>query len=154
MFRTNLAFCKSISHATLGTAAIEFGIAAPMLLILVVGGVEVGYSAYQAMQVQDAVEAGALYASQNGWDSAGITSAVLNATGLTGLAATPSPVQFCGCPNSSGVIAATCTSACADGNSPGQYVQINATLTRQSLILDSGLPLPAILTAQSIVRLQ
>jgi Flp pilus assembly protein TadG len=155
MFWTNL---KSIPHAVLGTAAVEFAIAAPVLLILVFGVAEIGYSGYQAMQVQDAVEAGALYVSKNGWSSSGITNAILNATdvpitGPTPLAATPAPAQFCGCPGTTGVTAASCASTCSGGNSPGHYVQINATLTRKSLIPNSGLPLPTAFTAQSIVRL-
>lgn len=146
---TNL---KSIPRAVLGTAAVEFAIAAPVLLILVFGAAEIGYSGYQAMQVQDAVEAGALYVSKHGWNSSGITTAVSNATDVTGLAVTPAPAQFCGCPGPTGVTAAGCSSTCSGGNSPGHYVQINATLTRKSLIPNSGLPLPTTFTAQSIVR--
>jgi Flp pilus assembly protein TadG len=151
MFRTNL---RSTRRATSGTAAIEFAIAAPMLSILVFGAAELGYSAYQAMEVQDAVEAGALYVSKHGWDSSGIATAVLNATDITGLTASPAPAQFCGCPSTTGVATATCASTCTGGNPAGQYVQINATLTRKSLIPNSGLPLPTAFSAQSIVRIK
>ena len=144
---------RSIRFATSGTAAIEFGIAAPLLLILIAGVAEVGYAAYQAMQVQNAVEAGALYAAKYGWDSSRISTAVLSATGATGITASPSPAQFCGCPSVGGIAAVLCTSTCVDGSSPGQYVQINATATRQSLIPSGGLALPATFTARSIVRL-
>jgi Flp pilus assembly protein TadG len=123
-----------------------------VLLILVFGATEIGYSAYQAMQVQDAVEAGAFYVSKHGWSSSGITSAVQSATDVAGLAASPAPAQFCGCPGTTGVTAISCASTCTGGNSPGQYVQINATLTRQLLIPNSGLPLPTTFKAQSIVR--
>jgi hypothetical protein len=149
MFRTR----KPVGQETSGAVAIEFGFAAPILAILLVGVAEVGYSAYQAMQVQYSVEAGALYAAKNGWNSGAITAAVLNATGIAGMAASPPPAQFCGCPTASGVSQLPCTSTCSDGNRPGQYVQINASLARQSLIPGSGLPVPTTFTAQSIIRL-
>ncbi len=143
-----------IRSSASGTAAIEFGIAAPMLAILLVGVADVGFAAYQAMQVQNAVEAGALYATQNGWNSTGITAAVLNATSLSGISVTPPPTQFCGCPGAGGLTTVSCGTTCTGGNPPGQYVQITATLTRQSLIPNSGLPLPATFTAQSLIRLE
>ena len=152
MLRTNL---KSIPHDVFGAAAIEFAIVAPALLILVFGAAEIGYSASQAMQVQDAVEAGALYVSKHGWSSSGITTAVVNATGVvTGVTASPAPAQFYGCPGTTGVVVvASSTSKCASGNLPGTYAQINAILTRKSLIPNSGLPLPTTISAQSIVRM-
>jgi Flp pilus assembly protein TadG len=140
--------------ATRGTAAIEFAFIVPVLLILTLGVVEVGYSTYQAMQVQDAAEAGAIYVAKHGWSSAAITAAVTNATGLAGVSATPAPSQFCGCPTASGVAAAACASTCAGGNRAGQYVQINAALTRQIILPASGLILPTTLTGQAIVRVQ
>jgi Flp pilus assembly protein TadG len=153
MRRMTLRCYQAASHAVLGSAAIEFAIFAPLLLTLVFGGAEAGYSAYQAMQVQNAVEAGAVYTSKYGWNSSGITAAVVNATDVTGLTATPAPAQFWGCPASNNVVVVANGVKCANGNSAGQYVQINATLSRQSLIPNSGLPLPATFTAQSIVRL-
>jgi Flp pilus assembly protein TadG len=91
----------------LGTAAIEFGLFIPVLLILLTGTAELGLLMYEGMQVNNAVEAGALYAATNGFDSAAITTAVTNAsvlpTGLNTLAATPAPSQFCGCPTATGI---------------------------------------------------
>lgn len=152
MPKTDLKSEMSFRHSTLGTVAIEFAITASLLLIPFLAGVEVGYAAYQAMQVQSAVEAGALYASQNGFVSSNISLAVENASAVTGLTATPAPSQFYGCPSDSGITVVASTSTCANGTSPGTYVQINATLTRQSLIPNSGLVLPSTLSATSIVR--
>lgn len=143
----------SFWHATSGVAAIEFAIIASLLFIPFLGGVEVGYAAFQAMQVQNAVEAGALYASQNGFNSANISLAVQNASAATGVTANPAPSEFYGCATSSGITAVASTSTCTDGTSPGIYVQIYATLTRNSLIANSGLILPSQLSAKSVVRL-
>ena len=136
-----------------GSAAIEFGLAIPLLLLFLMGVVEVGNTMYRAMQVYDSVEAGMLYAAQNGFDSAGISSAVVNATGTQGIIATPAPVQFCGCPGASGILTAACNATCNDGNAPGKYVRISAAIPRQIILPYPPLPLPSTLTAQSILRL-
>ena len=87
-----------------GTAAIEFALFLPFLLLLLGGIVELGFSAYEAMQVSNAVDAGALYAAKNGWNSASIVSATVSGAASSGLTATPAPTQFCGCPNAAGSI--------------------------------------------------
>jgi hypothetical protein len=94
-----------------------------------------------------------LYALKYGWDAPGISAAVVNATGTEGIAASPAPSQFCGCAQPGGVAEAVCGSSCADGNPPGQYVRINASLAHRTILPYLGLPLPATLTAQSIMRL-
>lgn len=140
-------------HAESGSAAIEFGLSVPLLLIILMGVVELGYAMYEAMQVYDSVEAGALYAAKNGYDQNGIAAAVANATGTQGITATPAPAQFCGCPNTAGIVETACSATCNDGNSPGQYVRISAALAHQTILPYPGLPLPTTLTAQSVLRL-
>jgi hypothetical protein len=139
-----------------GTAAIEFGLFIPVLLILFTGTVELSRAMYEAIQVNNAVEAGMLYAAKNGWDSTGITNAVLNASTVSGLTATPAPSQCFGCPAAGGITPTTCVSPppCADGSPPGQYVQVDAALPHLTLILpNSGLlPVPATFRAKAILR--
>lgn len=136
-----------------GTAALEFGLAAPVLLMILMGVVELGFAMYQAMQVTNSVEAGTLYAAKNGFNASGIASAVVNATGTAGIVATPAPTEFCGCPETSGIVATTCGATCADGSTPGQYARISAALTRVTILPYPALGLPDTLTAHSIVRL-
>ena len=136
-----------------GVAAIEFGLTAPFLIMLVVGTVEVGSGVYQAMQAQNAAEAGAVYASKYGFDTAGISSAVLNATPAAGITATPAPSQFCGCPTTAGITATACASTCADGSAPGQYAQISAQIAHTPILSFSGLAMPSALTGLAIVRM-
>jgi Flp pilus assembly protein TadG len=140
-------------RAQSGTAAIEFGLSVPLLLIILMGVVELGYAMFEAMQVYNSVEAGALYAAKNGYDATGIAAAVANATGTQGIAATPAPMQFCGCPDASGIVETACATTCNDGKPPGQYVRINAALTHKTILPYPGLPLPTTLTAQSVIRL-
>ena len=136
-----------------GTAAIEFALAAPLFLALILGVVEIGFGAYQAMQTQDAAEAGALYAAKHGWDSTAISAAVVNATGASGMTASPAPSEFCGCPATTGVTVVACTATCTGGTAPGVYVQVNATLPH-STILPGLSSLPSSFTFQSTIRIQ
>ena len=140
-----------------GTAAIEFALFIPFLFILLVGTVDLGFAMYEAMQVSNAVEAGMLYAAKNGWDSAGITNSVLNASsvypgGTPALTATPAPSQFCGCPQATGIAVATCSSTCPDGSAVSQYVQVNAALNHLSILSLPGLSVPSTFTAKAVVR--
>lgn len=144
---------RSWWRAANGTAAIEFGLFAPLLLLLLVGSIEVGNGVFEGMQVQAAAEAGGMYAAAHGWDIAGISAAVENATQTSGIAATPAPSEFCGCATVSGVAAVNCTLTCVGGSAPGTYARINATLAHNTILTLPGLALPANLTGLAIVRL-
>jgi Flp pilus assembly protein TadG len=133
-----------------GSAAIEFGLAVPLLAILVIGVVEIGFSMYQATKVTYAAEAGLLYAAKNGWNTSGITNAVSRATALSGIGTTPS--QYCGCPSATGIAQIACSSTCANGSTASQYIEIDVSLPRKSIIGNSGLPLPSTLSARAILR--
>lgn len=137
-----------------GTAAMEFGLMVPFLLTLIMGVVELGFATYEGMQTYDAAEAGAIYAAKNGWSSSGVSSAVTSATATTGVTATPAPSQFWGCPSESGVVTvASSSTKCSNGNSPGLYVQVNASLNHSTILPYPSLSLPTTFTATSIVRL-
>ena len=135
-----------------GTAALEFGLFAPLLLIMLVYLVELGDGVFQAMQVQNAAEAGALYAAKYGWNSAGISAAVVNSSGLSGLTASPAPSEFCGCPAANAIAASACAQTCASGATPGTYVMINAAFTHQTILAYPGMVSPTTLTGVAIVR--
>ena len=128
----------------------------PFLLILLTGTVELGFLMYEAMQVNNAVEAGALYAAANGFNAASITSAVTNAsvlpTGLNALTATPAPTQFCGCPSAAALELGgpPCSATACSGSPAGTYVQVNASLTHTIIIPNPWVP--ATLTATAVIR--
>lgn len=137
-----------------GNAAIEFAIAAPLLLGIVAGMVDVGFGLYEAMQVQNAAEAGALYAARYGWNQMGIVAAVTGSTNTTGITATPAPTQFCGCPSVNGVTPVGCAVTCAGGGAPGVYVQVSAALSHAQIVPYASFGVPATLTGQSLIRVQ
>ena len=151
-----------------GTAAIEFALMTPFLLILIGGVTEIGFAAYEAMQANAAVEAGILYAAANtaanGWNSALISSAETVAGPLPPafhkLTATPAPSEFCGCPNAAGSVsnlgAPPCTpysTACAGSTPAGTYVRVNASLTHFVLFPIAGYTLGPF-TPTAVIRIQ
>ncbi len=142
---------KAIHRGERGTAAIEFGIGISFLALLVTGIVEVGYSMYQATQVTYAAEAGLFYAAQNGWNASGIQNAATSATGLSGMTATAA--QSCGCPSASGITTVSCSATCTSGDNPGQYININVSMTRITIVGSSAFGLPSTVSAQAILRL-
>lgn len=137
-----------------GVAALEFGIIAPVLLILLVGVIELGFAVHQAMQVQDAAEAGALYAGKYGWKPAEISAAVVNATGAGNITASPAPVLFCGCPSTNGIATVVCTATCPSGGPAAQYVRVSASQPHEAILTFLNLPIPDTLTGHATVRVQ
>jgi hypothetical protein len=137
-----------------GTAAIEFALLAPLLVILLTGLIEMGFGAYEAMEVQEAAEAGAQFAALHGWDADGIAAAVVNAVGGAGITASPDPQQFCGCATGTGILQQGCATTCSDGRAAGSYIQVNATIPHHSILPFPGTPLPDTLSGQSTIRIQ
>lgn len=133
-----------------GSAAIELAIVAPLLLTLLGGVVDVGFGLQEAMLAQNAAEAGALYAATHGWDAAGIEAAIVSAAPKRGIAATPPPDKFCGCPAANGIQATACGSRC-NGGTAGSYADITASLAHWRIMPFDFMP--DTLTGRSVVRL-
>src|SRR5207248_8021169 len=72
-------------HDVGASAAIEFAVVAPLLIVLMIASVDLGMGFYRKMQVQSAAQAGAVYAMLHGFSSSSVTSAVTSATTLSGL---------------------------------------------------------------------
>ena len=117
-----------------GLAGIEFAFLAPVLLMLTLCTVDLGIAAYDAMQVENAAQAGSEYAAVHGYNASSISRVITSANDLAGLAASPAPTEFCGCPFGSNITAATCGSTCSDGTLAGTYVKASATATYTTLL--------------------
>jgi Flp pilus assembly protein TadG len=105
-----------------GNLVIEFALALPMLMLLLVGLVDLGRFSLQKSALLQGAREGAQYGSYQYSDSSGINSTAQNATGLTGVTAGNN--VFCEC--TSGV-AVSCSSTCSDGTVPKRYVTVTAT---------------------------
>ena len=144
----------SVLRAERGNAAIEFALAAPMLVGLLVPVADLGMAMAQQLQVQQAAQAGAQYALLHGYNSGAISSAVTAATNLPGVTAAPAPTQSYGCPTGTTIAAARSGSTCADGETAGSYVFVNAQSAYNTALPYSVLGAGVTLTAQAAVRVQ
>lgn len=148
------ALIKGFLHHQSGASAAEFVLILPIMTILLFGAVDVGGLAWTKIQVGAAARAGASYALTNGFNVAGINSAVTNATGLTVTAGTPT--QVFGCPNvTSGIVEVGNGSvACPDsGEMPGDYVTVGASADYSPIFGWPGLTDPVPLSAEAKVRI-
>lgn len=145
---------RTLRDDAAGVASIELAVMAPALVVMMICTVDLGMGIYRNMQVQNAAQAGAQYAMMHVFDPNKIASVVSSATGLSGISASPPPVQYCGCATGTGVSNIACGSTCPAGAIYGNYVQVSTQGTYTTL-----LPYPMIassftLTAQSNVRVQ
>lgn len=150
--------------AIAGVAAIELALVSPLLVTGVLGTAELGITIFRQTQVGFAAQAGADYAIAHGFDAAGMTNAIQNATNYPnppGVTASPAPCQFSGCASAAGVspvntCGATCTSSavCSNGAKLGTYVLACSKATFSPIIPNPWQTNPVTLTAQATVRIQ
>ena len=113
-------------------------------------------AALESIQVQAAVEAGALYAVAHGTTSLpAIKAAATGATGFTGIAA-DDPVLFCGCPSTTGIAGqgADCTTVCPDTRLPGKYLRLTARVSHTTLLPLFDLGLPTSFDGLAVIRVE
>lgn len=137
-----------------GVAAIEFAMIVPVLLFMMVGVTDLGMGLYADMQVQNAAQAGAQYAIAHGYTASSISTAVTSATSFSGITVSAGPTKFCGCPSSTGVTTATCSSTCDNGTSAGTYVTVSASGTYTTLLPYPLIPTTYTFVHPSTVRIQ
>jgi Flp pilus assembly protein TadG len=128
-----------------GNAAAEFGLLFPILLVAILGVVDLGWDAVEAQSASAAAQAGADYAIVNGFDVAGITSAVTSSSSLGGITASPAPTNTkTGCASGTGI------GSCA-GQPAGTYVVVSAKASFAPILSWVGTP-PSFASA-TIVRI-
>lgn len=152
-----LVSVKRIVPAREGTAVVELALVLPLILGMIIAMTDLGMGAYTEMQVQNAAQAGAEYATRAGYNAVGIAAAVTNATGLSGISATPAPTQSCGCAAGGTITlfntSPPCAQPCASG-SVGTFVTVNAQASFTTLFAYPGLPSSLNLTSQSVIRIK
>lgn len=149
-----IALCTLWRSPPRGAAIVEFALILPLLVLLMVGLFDLGFGAYQLMQVHAAAEAGAQYATQHAtWDAAAIATAVTGATGTGGIAAIPAPSQVCGCPDGGIFTPRPSCGTCPSGSPAGIYASVSAQLSYSPVLPYPGLPDPLVLTGQAYRRL-
>ena len=76
-----------------GSVSVELAGALTLIAALFLPMIDLGMGTYAQIQVQDAAQAGAEYASVHGFSASGISGAVTSATGLSTINATPAPSE-------------------------------------------------------------
>ncbi len=141
-------------HDVAAAAGLEFAVVAPVLILAGVGTVDIGFATYRSSQLDSAARAGSEYARLHGFDSIAISNAVVNATQVPGIAATPAPIQYCGCASSTGIGNVDCSLPCPGGSMPGTYVTVSAQATYTTIVPYPFFATSYQLSGQSTIRVQ
>jgi len=139
-------------HRGRGSAIVEFGLTAPLLLLLTAGVLDFALLIRTAASVADAARGGAQYGSRStaaASDTAGIKSAAQNASpGISGMTVTP--VKACKCADGSTV---SCSGSCVTGGMR-VYIQVSAQATAPTVFHYAGLPFTGAVTSTASMRVQ
>jgi Flp pilus assembly protein TadG len=159
-----LGCLAALRRAEEGLSAIEFALATPVFLAIILPVLDLGQAFSEQIRVNMAVQAGAQYASLKPWSSTSAADIAAVINGSTSLSLTGvSAVQQCGCPNTSGgptlnavpAAPATCSSqypSCtADSQPAGYYVQVTASFTHTAVVPYSASP--STLSSTAVVRI-
>jgi Flp pilus assembly protein TadG len=133
-----------------GSSILETALLMPFLLLLLTGAVDFGRAYFMAIEVSSSAEAGALYGTQNGSDTAGmVAAATLNAPEVSNL----SPVATYGCECSDGSsVSASCGSLPLCTYNVVNFVEVDTSATYTSILPYPGIPSSIALTARARMR--
>jgi Flp pilus assembly protein TadG len=126
-------------HSERGQALIEFAFIITVMILLALGAVNFALAIQQAMLVQEAATAGALYGSYSEYNAAlpSVTQTVASSAGTGASGLTTVATSFCTC--TAGGSTVSCTSSCS-GDDPLLYVQVTASSSLSSFFHYSKLP--------------
>jgi Flp pilus assembly protein TadG len=139
----------SLMSPKAGVAAVEFGIFAPIILLMFAGLADFSMYIQDRLELEQAVRAGGQYALRNPGNPTAIAGSVVSATTLPITSANVS-VSALQCECLTGVTN-VCTgdlnyTPCADGLAPAEYITIMATTIYDPLFLN----LPTLTSNMSI----
>lgn len=112
-----------------GNVMLEFALALPVLMLLVVGLLDLGRYSLQKSAMLQGARAGAQYGILDYSDPAKVNTTAQNATGLTG--ATATTAWFCECVAGTEV---TCTTTCSGGVTIKRYVTVSVSKSFDSVL--------------------
>jgi len=133
----------SVWHAARGTAALEFALTLPVLLMFLAGVTDFGLLYNAQAAIAGAVTAGAQYAYLTGINVApgNITTVVMQASGLAVASGTQplsvsvtGPACYCVTGAPPALTSYSCGASCPDTTPAGTYVVINASYTYHGMM--------------------
>lgn len=135
-----------------GGSAVEFGMIAPAMIVLLAGLVDLAGAMQQTIRLENAARAGAQYAMSFPGDTAGIIAATAAAVGGTGATVAVVPA-FCACPGGS-TATVSCEGTPCGGAPAGVYVGISITRPYAAIIGIGGYVLPGTLSGTAVARVR
>jgi len=143
----------AVFRSARGQSSVELAVAVPLLLLLLLAGIDFARVFYMSSGVNSAARAGAQYGSQSvitAADSAGmIAAAKTDGTNFSGLSATATQ---CTCASSTTVTA--CPSGYCTNAPQATFVQVTTTSVFQTLVNYPGIPSSTTLTGKAIMQVQ
>ena len=133
------------------TAALELGLIAPIVIVLLGGLVDIGIAIHRTLALETAARAGAQHAMSYPEDTAGITAATVAALGGT-TAAVSVTQPYCACPGSSALV--SCDGTPCAGSAAGRYVSVRTIANSETVFGIAGIVLPENFTGAAIARLR
>jgi Flp pilus assembly protein TadG len=137
----------------LGASAAEFGIIAPVMVLLLAGLADLGAAMQQAIRLENAARAGAQFAMSFPGNQAGIATAAAEALGGAGSGATVvASAPFCACPGSGAPV--SCEGTPCGGAPAGTYVTVTVTRPFSAIVGVGEFVLPATLRGDAVARVR
>jgi Flp pilus assembly protein TadG len=144
---------RRCSFASDGSAATEFALVAPMIILIAAGIADFGMLATKTAALAGTTRIGAEYARLYPADTAGIQTSMQNSTSFMPALSFPASFPFsCECDDRTSI---ACTESCATANRPAPnrvFITISASQAFTPLVRWPGIP--ASLTATTEIRLQ
>jgi hypothetical protein len=145
--------CAAAALESAGSAATEFALVAPMLVLIAAGIADFGMLATRSAALAGTTRIGAEYARKYPLDTSGIQSSMRSAMGFTpALSFPPSFLQSCECDDGTAI---SCAESCAAVGRRGPnrlFIRISASQAFTPLVPWPGIPTS--LTAATELRLQ
>jgi len=143
-----------LSRCRRGASAVEFGIIAPVMILLLSGLADLAAAMQQAIQLENAARAGGQFAMSFPENQAGIAAAATAAldsaaAGATVVASAP----FCACPGGGNAPVACEGTPCA-GSPAGTYVTVTVTRPFTAIVGIGSFVLPATLRGDAVIRVR
>jgi hypothetical protein len=135
-----------------GTAAIEFGIIAPVALMMIAGLIEYGILTYDRTSLENAARAGAHYAFAIEYNEDKVAETAINASTLTfGPDDTVSLGLYCECSDGSEI---TCGEPCADAGPNRRMIRVEIVKSYQPFMPLMDYLVPDQLRGIAMLRIQ
>jgi uncharacterized membrane protein len=144
---------RDLARDERGLAAVEFALVAPVLVLLLAGGIDSARLISQTMQVKAAAQAGADAARSKGWNAPYIAQSV-SAAVTSSITASPAPTLTLACVSGGNIVPSQAASCGAGQGAPGRFVTVSAHKDFKPLMPWPGVTQVVAVDRKATVRIQ